>query len=217
MVALRTLTIFSLLPALSACSVGEDPTGPDVSGLTVQYNRTERSKIKAEFRVSATFGDVGIGPPLFTNAEACDFGYERTAGKIKIKERHAGTKVQIKVRRAVPDQFHTVWLRLDGVSPLTGLPASPLVPRSGLDELAPFTPPNPGQTYALSGFWTDHRGKGKVTIELDFALSAGVYPFPSGDVPIATEPFTIAIASHCVDHVGHGLVPGPHENTLQWP
>ncbi len=217
MVALRTLGIISLLSAFSACGVSEEPTGPRVPGLTAHSTGTPHSTIVGRFRVSATFGDVGIGPPLFTNAEACDFGYERTEGKIKVKERHGQTTVEIKIKRAVPEEFHTIWLRLDGVSPLTGLPATPLVPQSGLDELALFTPPNPGQTYPLSGFSTDGRGNGEVTIMLDFLLSAGVYPFPGEDVPIALEPFTIAIASHCVDHVGHGLVPGPHENTQQWP
>ena len=161
MVALRTLTILSVLPALSACGVSEQPTGPDVSSLTAQYTRTESSKTKVEFRVSATFEDVGVGPPFFTNAEACDFGYERTEGEIKIKERRGGTKIAIKVKHAVPGEFHTIWLRLAGASPLTGLPATPLVPRSGLDELALVTPPNPGREYALSGFRTDHNGKGR--------------------------------------------------------
>ncbi len=213
MVALRTLTIFPLLFAFSACGVSEEPTGPSLNAHSTQ---TAHSTFQDNFRVSATFGDVGIGPPLFTNAEACNFGYERTEGKIKIKERHGKTIVTIKIKHAVPEEFHTIWLRLAGVSPLTGLPATPLVPQSGLDVLALVTPPNPGATYPLSGFFTNGRGKGKVTILLDFPLSAGVYPFPSEDVPIASEPFTIAIASHCVDHVGHGLVPGRHENTQQW-
>ena len=154
MVALRKLTIFSLLGAFSACGASEEPTGPLASSLTAHSTRTAQSTTKGEFRVSATFGDVGVGPPLFTNAEACDFGYERTEGTIKIKELHGKTVVKIKIKHAVPEEFHTVWLRLAGVSPLTGLPATPLVGQSDLDVLALVTPPNPGATYPLSGLRT---------------------------------------------------------------
>lgn len=173
--------------------------------------------IRGDFRVTATFGDVGIGPPAFTNAEACDHDFESARGTIKIKEKHGKTKLTIKIKGAVPDEFYTVWLRLNGTSPLTGLPATPLVATSDLDDLAAITPPNPGSIDQPNSFFTNHRGKGKLKYELDFLLSDGVYPFEDGDVPTATVPFTVALASHCVDHTGHGLVPGPHENTFQWP
>ncbi len=216
---MRSLIVAAALLSTAFLVGCQDMVQPDEAGQPLFSHgppANPGSPINGTFRVTATFGDVGIGPPLFTNAEACDFGYERTQGTIKITELHGETIVTIKIKHAVPEEFHTVWLRLVGFSPLTGLPFTPLVPQSGLNVLALVTPPNPGQTYSLSGFQTDGRGKGKVTIRLDFSLSAGVYPFPSGDVPIAVEPFTIAIASHCVDHVGHGLVPGPHENTQQW-
>ena len=29
-------------------------------------------------------------------------------------------------------------------------------------------------------------------------------------------PATLLVASHCVDDIGHGLLPGPHENWFTW-
>ena len=88
----------------------------------------------------------------------------------------------------------------------------------------------------MNGFHSDEDGNGSITVDLDFPIVNGAYPFhrfegfdPADerfplDTPRAhpvaivgqSGPFTLRVASHCVDGLGHGLVAGPHEGWFDW-
>ena len=87
-----------------------------------------------------------------------------------------------------------------------------------------------------NGFWSDENGNALFVTELDFPMIGGAYPFqrfegfdPTDERFTAEEPrvfpvaivgsgapFTLRIASHCTDGVGHGLAAGPHEGWFDW-
>lgn len=176
---------------------------------------------------------------------------------LRLNERNGHTTLRLRIRNARPDTLYTVWVRLLGEdsvgnayggSPLTGLPVTPLAPSDELPDQLAATLPNPGSDSLSNGFRTDHRGYGRLTLNLDFPIRSGAYPFQrfpgwedlNGDValtnpgnldrlggvpasikPVAITdgsqaPATLLIASHCVDDIGHGLLPGPHENWFTW-
>lgn len=144
-----------------------------------------------------------------------------------------------------PNTLYTMWVRLRGNdasgadfggSPLTGIPGNPLIPSSELpNALAAMGAPIEDN---MHGFRSDENGDGRVIIELDFPIIGGAYPFdrfagfdpadprfpldnPSNQpVAIVGEsagaPFTLRLASHCTDGLGHGLVPEPHEGWFDW-
>lgn len=127
---------------------------------------------------------------------------------------------------------------LYGGSPLTGIPVTPLAPTDELPEQLAATPPNKGSDSLSNGFHTNHRGHGRLTLHLDFPIRSGAYPFQrfpdweklKGSDALAANatikpvaipdgsqaPATLLIASHCVDGLGHGLLPGLHENWFNW-
>ncbi len=176
---------------------------------------------------------------------------------LRLNERHGTSHLTFVVRDARPNTLYTVWVRLLGMdsngspyggSPLTGLPVTPLVASGELPEQLAATLPNPGSDTLSNGLRTDGRGKGRLSLQLDFPIRSGAYPFQrfpdfdavaddialtnptnvarlGGDAaavrPVAIAeasqaPATILIASHCVDDIGHGLLPGPHENRFTW-
>ncbi len=91
---------------------------------------------------------------------------------------------------------------------------------------------------ATNGFTTDAEGNGSVTLDLDFPIAGGAYPFQryagfdAGNpaftretpnaIPVAIAdassgvPFTLRLASHCGDNLHNGLVAGPHEPWFDW-
>jgi len=170
-----------------------------------------------------------------------------------------GSTVDINVKDAVPNTVFTVWMRIKGVrglnpagSPLTGGGATPLAPGSALDSLHEYSPwadvvtempggsPNP-----TNGFTTNNNGDAHFSIDLDFPLVRGAYPFQMTErsrpgrealpnVPTAIAdprepgqedrgefdrgtPFLLRVISHCTDQVGHGLSPGTREAWFQYP
>ena len=150
-----------------------------------------------------------------------------------------GSTVDIQVRNAVPNEVFTIWLRLkgdvDGVpinpdgSPLTGGGSTPLAPGTDLPTLiANSSDVNPdGTPNPVNGFTTNQNGAGFFSIDLDFALIGGAYPFNEvGSLPTAiVDPtavnvnasFLLRMVSHCTDHAGHGLSPGTREAWFQYP
>ena len=96
----------------------------------------------------------------------------------------AVSTVTVEVRSAKPNTYYTLWLRLRGKdasgnvfggSPLTGKPGTALLPTSELaNALAAMAEP---VVRDANGFHTDQDGNGSVTIDLDFPIVNGAYPF----------------------------------------
>ena len=176
---------------------------------------------------------------------------------LRLRERSGRSTMTLTIRDARPDTLFTVWLRLSGVdsagnpyggSPLTGLPVTPLTASGELPSQLAATLPNAGSDELANGFRTNHLGRGHLTLDVDFPMTSGAYPFQrfadfdqhQNDVALTNDanvarlggqaasikpvaipdgsqaPATILIASHCVDDVAHGLIPGPHENWFVW-
>ncbi len=143
------------------------------------------------------------------------------------------TQVKVNVVDAAPNMFFTVWLKLDEPSPLTGAAVTALANPSDTADLGAVTPMSAltpeamalglmgdagrGDTNVANGFTTDATGAATFTIMLDYALEpGGAFPFDAfhhslDPVPFGDSPFALRLASHAVDQVGHGLVPGKHE------
>ncbi|RMD62472.1 hypothetical protein D6833_06840, partial [Candidatus Parcubacteria bacterium] len=173
------------------------------------------------------------------------YDWPDASATLELQQSDGRSTVAIEVKAAKPNTYYTVWVRLKGTrangetyggSPLTGAPATALAPTSELGNLLAAMGPGNGNTNNLNGFFTDKDGNGTFKIELDFPIVNGAYPFqkfagfdPKDErfpldnprimpVPIigSGAPFTIRVASHCTDGVGHGLVPGPHEGWFDW-
>jgi len=171
------------------------------------------------------------------------YDWPDASATLEILQAVSSSTVTVEVSSAKPNTYYTLWLRLRGKdasgnvfggSPLTGKPGTPLVPTSALPAaLAATAEP---VVRGVNGFNTDQEGNGSVTIDLDFPIVNGAYPFhrfegfdpaderfpldtPSAH-PVAIVgqgvPFTLRLASHCVDGLSHGLLPGPHEGWFDW-
>lgn len=181
-----------------------------------------------EVRANFSFPGTGICPPTgMAWAEIHE-------------DQHSGTtRLTIHVENAKPNEFYGVWIRLNGESPFKVVPVkqngvvvgfrgfqgTALAPTTAINDLLAVTPPNPGSTNVINGFFTNNAGNGRLNVELDFLLSDGVYPFQKYrqdllPVPLITandmKGGTLRIVSHCTDHLGHGLVPGTHEAWFDW-
>jgi len=171
------------------------------------------------------------------------YDWPNAKATLEILQGVSTSRVTVEVSNARPNTLYTLWLRLRGEdasgnafggSPLTGIPGTPLIPTSELsDALTVFASPS---ARAKNGFHTDEDGNGSITIDLDFPIVKGAYPFDkfegfdAGDeryplespsaIPVAIVgpggPFTLRLASHCVDGLSHGLVAGPHEGWFDW-
>ena len=151
-----------------------------------------------------------------TNAEAvCQKDFDKAKGFVVINENllSGTTLLTFRIQHALPNMVHSIWLR--AASPITGAAATPAAPTTALDDLAPFTPPAAGTTIGANAFSTNAAGNATFTTELDFLLSDGFYPFPQGDSPIESAPFTLRVISHCTDGLIPGLLPGTHEPNFQ--
>ncbi|MEM7334833.1 MAG: hypothetical protein AAF490_22340 [Chloroflexota bacterium] len=172
------------------------------------------------------------------------YDWPDASATLEIRQGAGKSVVSIDIKKAKPDTYYTTWLRLKGETPngesfggnpLMGIPGTPLLPSSELNNaLDAVSTPNDS---SINGFYTDEDGNATFSIELDFPIINGSYPFhkfegfdasdgrflldaPSAQ-PVAiagkgSAPFTIRIASHCVDGLGHGLLPGPHEGWFDW-
>ena len=171
------------------------------------------------------------------------YDWPDASATLEIRQGAGKSTVAIDVRSARPNTYFTMWLRLlgqdvNGVAfggnPLMGIPGTPLVPSDYLDEMldAVSTPTDTG----IHGFHSDEAGNGSLYLELDFPIVNGAYPFhkfegfdaaderfkvdepsiPPVAIAMTGAPFTLRLASHCVDAMGHGLLPGPHEGWFDW-
>lgn len=164
---------------------------------------------------------------------------------LQLEQGGAYSHVAIELTGVRPSTYYSVWLRLTGTdatgatyggSPFTGAPGTALVPGSELAETLRATGEGNGSTAISNGFWSDEHGNATFTTELDFPIIGGAYPFhmlPDFDasdprltaeaprnhpvaIPTSGIPFTLRVASHCTDDLGHGLNPGPHEGWFDW-
>lgn len=142
-------------------------------------------------------------------AQTCggDFQRARLSGWIWQERGH--TILYVVCKRCAPNTLFTLWQRFaSGEHPTTGLGVAALLPADIEAELIDNDPAPP------NGFWTNGRGTGKKLVKLPFPVIKGAFRFTSGEIlPLHQAPEgSIRVASHCVDGVGHGRVPGePHE------
>lgn len=162
-----------------------------------------------------------------------------------LKQDATSSEVTVTLKEGRPDTLYTIWLMLAGKTaegesfggnPLMKTGATALVPTSLLAEAVEIMKsPN---SEAPNGFMTDAKGSGSVTVELDFPVVNGAYPFQRFEgfdandpaynrdtpkaVPVAITgassgaPFTLRLISHCGDNLHNGLVPGRHEAWFNW-
>lgn len=164
---------------------------------------------------------------------------------LELEQSRGESLVTIKVRKAKPNTYFTLWLRLQGRdvmgndyggNPLDGSPGVALAHTRDLPKLLESTSPNPGSDDEPNGFTTDAKGNATIKLDLDFPIINGAYPFqrfanfdPTDErfpaenpalYPVAIVgkegPFTIRIVSHCVDGMGHGFGPAIREWWFLW-
>ena len=82
--------------------------------------------------------------------------------------------------------------------------------------------------HAANVFWTDRSGNGAYYAKLDYRLVKGAFQFQEfdsslarnaiGDGPLGPVAYGVRLrlASHYVDQLAHGLVPGKHEMWFDW-
>src|SRR5882724_1556470 len=76
------------------------------------------------------------------DAALCEEEFPSDARAMLVYQQNDGeTKLSIMVDKARPNALFTVWLLLDGTSPLTGVVPTPMVPSHVVAELVPVTPP----------------------------------------------------------------------------
>lgn len=178
--------------------------------------------------------------------------YPNTSATIDITPTVSGSDVTIQIFDAQPNTFFTAWLRMKGTSsggtsyggsPLTGGGATPLAPTTDYNSLLVRTGSGNGKDDVVNGVYTDANGFASLTLNLDFPMDNGAYPFqniknfnpnhprllefhkpgftpslqPVAIVQGDQGPFTIRVISHCLDNIGHGLTPGPHEPWFDYP
>jgi len=174
-------------------------------------------------------------------------GFDGASATLELKQKGAGSNVEIEVSGAVPNTLFTVWVRVKGKnglnplgSPLTGGGATPLAPGSALDGLNAISPwiDPAGAPGSANSFTTDANGDAEFEIDLDFPVVRGAYPFQMtatsrpgheghANVPTAivdprepgqgSAPFLIRVVSHCTDNASHGLSPATREAWFQYP
>ena len=186
-------------------------------------------------RIDAVAGQLQM--PMETvitapNAVLCGHDFTHAAATAEIEERADDTtRVTIRVFNAKPSHIYTIWLKLDGVSPVAPvMGATPLASTDGLSNIIANTSlvgPAEASTTAIfqggNAFYTDANGNGSLTVFLDFRLSLDIYPFsrvpPLGtypDFPLSSNPFAFRVISHCQDNVQHGVFAGVlHEPTFE--
>jgi hypothetical protein len=165
-------------------------------------------------------------------------GYPDAGAELTYCLTNGSTGVEINVSNAAPNQYYSIWLKLDGVSPLTGIGVVPLAGVSDLASLALSTPDEKltptakslglvgddgsGAASGPNGFFTDGNGDATSSLTLDFPLvEGGVFPFDEFDpglspVPLGSSPFLLNTLSH-TDQVAHGLFPdGGPDTAAAW-
>jgi hypothetical protein len=152
---------------------------------------------------------------------------------IQVEQTSETTRVQIDVVDARPTTLFTAWLRLRGTDPETGETfggnpitdkgSTPLAPTSELPDLIALSE-SVGASEAANAFTTDGNGTAQYSIELDFPMIGGAYPFDRHDAELEPvdivgaplAPFMIRLASHCQDGLAHGVLQGDREIWFNW-
>ena len=168
---------------------------------------------------------------------------------LEIEQMGASSTVTIEMSGVKPNMYYTMWLRLQTTdhegnavnsNPLIGIPGTPLIPSTELDEALTFTGQGNAKVGLSNGFWSDVNGNALFTTTLDFPIIGGAYPFQNFEgfdptdarlnspfkndapqaIPVAIAnsgaPFTLRVASHCQSNINYGLFPGPHEGWFDW-
>lgn len=170
------------------------------------------------------------------NDNTSDDHWANATAHLKLTQAATSSRVTVSVEGARPDTLFTIWLMLAGGSPLMKAGATALVHTDDLAEAVELM--GAPSTEATNGFTTDAKGNGQVTLELDFPIVGGAYPFQryagfdaenpafTRDAPKAIPvaipdassgvPFTLRLASHCGDNLHNGLVAGQHEPWFDW-
>jgi hypothetical protein len=166
------------------------------------------------------------------NAVLCGLDFTYADATAEIEERADDTtRVTVRVFNAKPSHLYTIWLKLDGASPVAPvMGATPLASTDGLANIIANTSlvgPAEASTAAIfqggNAFYTDIYGNGSLTVFLDFRLSLDIYPFSRllpvdtyPDFPLSSDPFAFRVISHCQDDVQHGVFAGfLHEPTFE--
>ncbi|MEM9657531.1 MAG: PEP-CTERM sorting domain-containing protein [Planctomycetota bacterium] len=165
-------------------------------------------------------------------------GHPDAVAELTYSLENGSTEVEINVSNAAPEQYYSIWLKLDGVSPLTGIEVAPFAGASDIASLAPSTPDDKltpvakalglvgddgsGAIGGPNGFFTDANGSAAHSLTLDFpVVEGGYFPFDDFDpslspVPLGSTPFLLNTLSH-TDQVGHGLFPdGGPDTAIPW-
>jgi len=176
-------------------------------------------------------------------------GWEDATAFIEISQRGSESTVEIEVTDAKPDTLYTVWVRMKGSahgtgfggSPITKGGATPLAHSSHLDQLITDWV-GAGSPTAGNAFNTNANGEGEFSVDLDFPVVGGAYPFnrmshtahllaktknpdANPDPTAIVNPadagidagFLIRVISHCQDGLAHGLSPAKRESWFQYP
>lgn len=182
-----------------------------------QFDESENELIMATAMNNiTTTGTHGSGGDY----AACTADYTAARARIAIYESFFSdrTWVSVSVENAEPNHLHTMWLKVDGTSPLSGIGAGPATGFQDFDAVQATAGTNEAVGNA---FKTDDKGNGWLLVRFDYRLSDGVIPFSdytgnaADDRGLGTTPFTFRVISHCTDGLAHGLVPGPHEPQFQ--
>ena len=198
--------------------------------LTLTGDGRMKTACLATLVIFATFvltaNEAAAAPPMQMdliisagNAALCEHDFSKASATIQINERNDGTTgVVLKVKKAKPNHIYTMWIKLAGVSPLTGAGATPAAGAADIQAIIDNSESD--SAAGANAFYTNAAGNGTLHITLDFLLSDGIYPFSQhdGDLSdglIGSAPFTFRVISHCTDHLQHGLSPGIHEPTFQ--
>lgn len=197
--------------------------------------------LKRAFLVLGLAGCVLFASSPATQAIA---GEERLgATRIDIVEDAIAGETTIHVRVRDPQrpfEFYTLWIRLDGKSPLTGEGSTAAASTTAIGALATVTPAKTGPgniaqckticvcdplgTQAVvNGFVAGSNGDADTIIVLDFLLSDGFYPFSQFDPTLAdvaikraADGAALRVASHPCDGFAHGLIAGKHDKVFDW-
>lgn len=188
------------------------------------------------------------GNSALVDCQSSEVGTETwpdASADLRIHQAGGESDVVVTLKDAVPNEYFTIWLRLGGNdsngdpygrNPVTGGRATPLAHTSDLPVLLAATGSGNGNDEVPNGFHTDSSGNARFSVNLDFPVVGGAYPFqrfPDWDPtderlaaenpaihPVAVAgpqgPFTLRVVSHCTDDVGHGLGSGPRELWFDW-
>jgi len=193
----------------------------------------------------------GSGDTVEANCPTDPSGYDwqNATAKLVVAQSGEGSTVNVEVEDAVPNTHFTVWMRMkggagfnDAGSPWTGGGATPMCDSSNFTVLNDNSPWNneAGSLVPLcNSIYTDSNGNGSLSVDVNFPMVGGAYPFqdsdgaqarPGGaddipDVPTAIVdprtgnggPFLLRVISHCTDQANHGLSPATREAWFQYP